>query len=152
MSLLEFKKVERRFPLKRSLVDVLANRDQVYLHAVRGVDLSVKQGEILGIVGESGCGKSTLARIGVGLQPSNGGHVVFDGKPLDGPDRAGRERCPPAARHDCRGSGGGRLRSLPGRRGNEENSSVTPERTPPLRAFVPPRFFGAGRFSVKAPC
>lgn len=90
MSLLEFKKVERRFPLKRSLVDVLANRDQVYLHAVRGVDLSVQQGEILGIVGESGCGKSTLARIGVGLQPSNGGRVVFDGKPLDGPDRAGR--------------------------------------------------------------
>jgi peptide/nickel transport system ATP-binding protein len=35
-------------------------------------------------------GKSTLARIGVGLQPSNGGRVTFHGKPLEGPDRSGR--------------------------------------------------------------
>ena len=69
---------------------MLARREQVYLHAVRGVDLTVRRGEILGIVGESGCGKSTLARIGVGLQPSNAGQVVFDGTPLDGPDRTGR--------------------------------------------------------------
>ena len=90
MPLLDFQKVERRFPVKRGFADLLGRREQVYLHAVRGVDLSVQPGEILAIVGESGCGKSTLARIGVGLQPSNGGQVVFDGKPLAGPDRNGR--------------------------------------------------------------
>ena len=90
MSLLDFQKVERRFPVKRSLADLVARREQIYLHAVRGVDLAVRQGEILGIVGESGCGKSTLARIGIGLQPSDGGRVLFDGKPLEGPDHQGR--------------------------------------------------------------
>ena len=90
MPQLEFRQVERRFPVKRDLGDLLARRDRVWLHAVRGVDLAVRRGEILGIVGESGCGKSTLARIGVGLQPADGGAVLFDGHPLDGPDRAGR--------------------------------------------------------------
>ena len=90
MPQLEFRQVRRRFPVKRDLMDVLARRERIWLHAVRGVDLNVRPGEILGIVGESGCGKSTLARIGVGLQPADGGDVVFDGRPLEGPDRAGR--------------------------------------------------------------
>jgi len=90
MSQLEFHKVERHFPVKRGLLDTLAGRPGISLHAVRGVDLGVRPGEILGIVGESGCGKSTLARIGVGLQPADGGAVIFDGQPLDGPDPAGR--------------------------------------------------------------
>lgn len=90
MSLLEFRGVARRFPVRHGLLDRLARRDRVWLHAVRGVDLSVARGEILGIVGESGCGKSTLARIGVGLQPANAGSVRFHGAALDGPDPAGR--------------------------------------------------------------
>ncbi len=90
MSLLEFRGVERRFPVKKGLADVLARRAQIWLHAVRGVDLAVNRGEILGIVGESGCGKSTLARIGVGLQHADAGSVMFDGAPLSGPDPQGR--------------------------------------------------------------
>ncbi|RJE89352.1 ABC transporter ATP-binding protein [Paracoccus onubensis] len=90
MAQLDFQRVERRFPVKRGLLDMVARRDRVYLHAVRGVDLRVSPGDILGIVGESGCGKSTLARIGVGLQQSDGGQVIFDGRPLAGPDPAGR--------------------------------------------------------------
>lgn len=88
--LLEFDKVQRRFPVRRSLMDALFRRKQTSLHAVRGVELAVQAGEILGIVGESGCGKSTLARLGVGLQPCDGGEVRFDGKPLVGPDPSGR--------------------------------------------------------------
>jgi len=43
------------------------------VHAVRKVDLDLREGETLGIVGESGCGKSTLARMLVGLdRPSDG--------------------------------------------------------------------------------
>lgn len=89
MPLLEFDSVERSFPVQRGLLDAIARREKVFLHALRGVDLSVNAGEILGIVGESGCGKSTLARIGVGLQPTDGGTVCFDGHTLEGPDRAG---------------------------------------------------------------
>ena len=49
---------------------------------VDGVDLQWRRGEVLGIVGESGCGKSTLGRALLGLQPSTGGEILFDGKPL----------------------------------------------------------------------
>lgn len=50
--------------------------------AVRSVDLSVRSGETVAIVGESGCGKSSLARIVVGLMEPTAGSVVLDGKPL----------------------------------------------------------------------
>ena len=45
------------------------------LHALRGVDLEVKEGEAVALVGESGCGKSTLLRSVAGLQPVDGGFI-----------------------------------------------------------------------------
>ena len=59
------------------------------LHAVNGVDLEIRKGDVLGIVGESGCGKSTLARVLVGLQRPTQGQVLFRGRPL-GYDAASR--------------------------------------------------------------
>ncbi|MDR3164714.1 MAG: ABC transporter ATP-binding protein [Synergistaceae bacterium] len=56
------------------------------VQAVRGVDLSVKRGEFLGIVGESGCGKSVTMLSVMGLLPDNAAikadTLTFDGKDL----------------------------------------------------------------------
>ena len=50
------------------------------IHAINGVSLDVKQGEILAIAGESGCGKSTLARAILRLENSKSGEIDFEGK------------------------------------------------------------------------
>src|SRR3989442_1116465 len=47
--------------------------------AVDGVDLEIRRGETLGLVGETGCGKSTLARCIAGLHPVTSGRITFDG-------------------------------------------------------------------------
>jgi peptide/nickel transport system ATP-binding protein len=49
------------------------------LHAVNGVNLAVRAGECLGLVGESGCGKSTVALSILGLVPATRGAITLDG-------------------------------------------------------------------------
>ena len=76
---LELRDVKTHFPVEHGLVF----RKRVgTVRAVDGVSLTLRQGEILGLVGESGCGKSTLGRTILQLLPASEGTVVLGGRSL----------------------------------------------------------------------
>jgi peptide/nickel transport system ATP-binding protein len=54
------------------------------LHAVNGISMTVREGEVVALVGESGCGKTTLARILLGLLPPSSGSIRVGGQPING--------------------------------------------------------------------
>jgi glutamate transport system ATP-binding protein len=58
------------------------------LHVLQDVDLSVKRGEVVVVIGPSGSGKSTLCRAINRLEPINSGTIVFDGRPLPAEGKA----------------------------------------------------------------
>jgi ABC-type glutathione transport system ATPase component len=72
-ALLSAREVTQVYPGRGATPDVVA---------VAGVDLSLQEGDSLGIVGESGCGKSTLGRMLVGLESPSSGEVLIDGRPI----------------------------------------------------------------------
>ncbi|XHA14382.1 oligopeptide/dipeptide ABC transporter ATP-binding protein [Citrobacter farmeri] len=68
-TLLALEDVHVDFPAKKNWLGRVTER----VHALNGMDLQIRRGETLGIVGESGCGKSTLAQLLMGmLKPSQG--------------------------------------------------------------------------------
>ena len=73
--LIEVKGMKKWFPIKGCMFSAV----KTYVRAVDGVDLQIKRGETLGIVGESGCGKTTLGRVLLGLIPITDGSVLYDG-------------------------------------------------------------------------
>jgi peptide/nickel transport system ATP-binding protein len=80
-------------------LDVRLTRDGETVHAVRGVDLTVERGEVVGLVGGSGSGKSILGLSVMGLLPAAARPVVSGSVDLAGTDMIG---APDAARRAAR--------------------------------------------------
>ncbi|MBC7369766.1 MAG: ATP-binding cassette domain-containing protein [Undibacterium sp.] len=77
--ILQLTDVKTHFPIERGF---FFKRHVGTVKAVDGINLTVRRGEVLGLVGESGCGKSTLARTILQLVPTTGGTVVLNGRNL----------------------------------------------------------------------
>ena len=79
--LLRLRGLEVHFPIRGGgLGDLVSRRPKGVVHAVDGIDLDLRRGEVLALVGESGSGKTTTGRVIVKLTRQTAGRVEFDGQ------------------------------------------------------------------------
>lgn len=74
--LIKIKNLKKHFPIQRGFWSSTVG----YVQALNNINLEIKKGEMIGIVGESGCGKSTLGKLILKLIEPTSGEVLFQGK------------------------------------------------------------------------
>jgi oligopeptide/dipeptide ABC transporter ATP-binding protein len=167
--LAELRNVSRRFGGRpagrfgRAMQRLGWEKPAAITHAVDRVDLQIKRGEVVGLVGESGCGKSTLGRMVAGLLPASDGQVLLSGKPIDELSHQERQAARlrvqmifqdpyaslnPRLRVDRIVGEGARLHGLTDRAGFDEYVSAQLQRAgldPAMRHRYPHQFSGGQR-------
>src|SRR5262249_20379952 len=76
--ILRVESLVKHFPIRAGLL----KRQVGQIHAVDDVNLSIKAGETVGLVGESGCGKTTLSRTIIKLVEPTSGRILFNGRDI----------------------------------------------------------------------
>ena len=76
--LVDVRGLVKHFPIKGGIMQ----RKVGTVQAVDGVDLVVRRGETVGLVGESGCGKTTVGRLILRLIEPTAGSIIFDGQDI----------------------------------------------------------------------
>ena len=85
--LLEVKNLKKYFPVRRGVL----RRVVADVKAVDDIDMYIREGETLGLVGESGCGKTTAGRAILRLIEPTAGEILFRSKKLAGPGEQYKE-------------------------------------------------------------
>ena len=94
--IIELRGITKGFEKKLDIAGKIAQRlgapiREEIVHAVDGVSLSIRKGEVVGLVGESGCGKSTLGRVVAGILPPSEGMVLWRGQDVNSLTGAARK-------------------------------------------------------------
>ena len=85
--LLEVRNLKKYFPVRKGVL----RRVVAQVKAVDDIDMYIRQGETLGLVGESGCGKTTTGRAILRLIEPTAGEITFRSKKLAGPGQQYKE-------------------------------------------------------------
>ena len=85
---LEVRDLVTRYPVRRGLFGTIRREPRQAVHAVEGVSLTLRTGEMLALVGESGCGKTTIAQIDRPAGRSGVRHDRARRAAADGPEPA----------------------------------------------------------------
>jgi oligopeptide transport system ATP-binding protein len=83
-TLVEVRGLKMHFPITEGII---ARRKVGEVKAVDGVNLTIRRGETMGLVGESGCGKTTMGRCILRLETPTEGAILYDGVDIAGLDR-----------------------------------------------------------------